>query len=273
LTQLNTTLIIIEKQINDIIVPSVSLKGDIRIKGDTYFFNEDTQTDFVSIDTSENFVGIGTNDRTANYSSNFATTSTGGDISRQNCVVSNYTYPVFIGERIAEVQPLRDISGVVIQDETITNNSVLFTNCTSLTARRKSNYYTIDELKELSTLYTPDAIAGPNIGSQLTYRYGADINFEIMDKSMVTRELGNIHMVIDDISNNNIKAGFGVSVIDVNNETNEPLEREVMYVNNDGVLHVDKIALGPDKDILSIRNESGVRILYINDTPIAQISF
>jgi hypothetical protein len=46
-----------------------------------------------------------------------------------------------------------------------------------------------------------------------------------------------------------------------------------MYVNNDGVLHVDKIALGPDKDILSIQNESGVRILYINNTPIAQISF
>jgi len=261
-TNSTTTLIVIEKQINQIIKPSLDIKGDFRVSGDAYFHDKMSNTDFVSIDTNEHFMGIGTNDRYANYSNN---------LLGQNCIVSNNKYPVFISERISEVPPTRDISGNIVIDNTINNHLVLFANKTSLTARRKSNFYTIDELKELSTYYTETSIASHNFGNTLKYRYGADINFEIMDKTLVSRELGNIHMVIDSIENNNIKAGFGVSVLDTTS-TGSAVEREIMYVNNDGVLHVEKIALGEDGDILTIQKINDIKMLYINNTPIAEIN-
>ena len=269
----SVTLILIEKQINEIIEPSLIVKGDLRINGDSYFHDETTNTDFVSIDTYERFMGVGTNERLVNYNNTY-TTTTLNNASKQNCIVSNNRYPVFIGERIAEVVPIRDDNAQIVIDDTINKNLVLFANKTSLTARRRSNFYTIDELHDLSTYYTTINIAGntENIGSTQKYRYGADINFEILDKTSITRELGNIHMVIDSIDNNNIKAGFGVSVVDTTN-TGDAVERELMYLNNDGVLHVDKIALGPDGDILSIKQSNGIKSLYINDVQITQINY
>lgn len=266
----NTTLILIEKQINEIINPSLNLKGDLRITGDSYFYDQTTNTDFVSIDTYERFMGVGTNERWTNYSNNY-TTTTLNNLSRQNCVVSNNRYPVFIGERISEVNPTRDDNENIVIDDKITKNLVLFANKSSLTARRKSTFYTIDELLDLSTYYTTTTIAGPNIGSTQKYRYGSDINFEILDKNQISRELGNIHMVIDSIDNKNIKAGFGVSVVDTT-DTGSAIERQLMYLNNDGVLHVDKIALGPDGDILSIQKNNNSKMLYINGVPIIQIN-
>jgi hypothetical protein len=218
-------------------------------------------------------MGIGSNVRYANYSNNY-TTTTFSDLSRQNCVVSNNKYPVFISERISEVAPTRDANENIVFDDIINNNLVLFANKTSLTTRRKSNFYTINELKELATYYTETSIAGPNLGTTLKYRYGADVNFEIMDKTLISRELGNIHMVIDDIEyyngNDIIKAGFGVSVVDTSN-TSAAIEREIMYINNDGVLHVDKIALGTEGDLLSIKFYDGFKQLFINDIPIVKI--
>jgi hypothetical protein len=257
------TLIFIEKQINEIIEPSVIVKGDLRITGDSYFHDQTTNTDFVSIDTHERFMGVGTNQRWVNYNNNNA--------SKQNCIVSNNNFPVFIGERIAEVIPTRDINKKIIIDDTISQNLGLFANKTSLTARRKSDFYTIDELYDLSTLYTTTIIAGPNTESTQKYRYGADINFEILDKNQISRELGNVHMVIDSIDNNNIKAGFGISVVDTA-DTGDAVERELMYINNEGVLHIDKIALGPDGDILSIQKINNIKMLYINDVLITQIN-
>ena len=61
-------------QINSIIKPSVDIRGDLRVKGDTYFHNDNTNTDFVSIDTNESFIGIGTNERYVNYSNNYIKT-------------------------------------------------------------------------------------------------------------------------------------------------------------------------------------------------------
>ena len=78
-------------------------------------------------------------------------------------------------------------------------------------------------------------------------------------------------MVIDSIDNNNIKAGFGISVVDTA-DTGAAVERELMYINNEGVLHVDKIALGPDGDILSIQKINNIKMLYINDVLITQIN-
>jgi len=267
----SVTLLLIEKQINEIIEPSVNVKGDLKIIGDAYFYDENTNTDFVSIDTYERFMGVGTNERLVNYSNKY-TTTTLNNLSKQNFIVSNNHFPVCIAERISEVIPTRDVNGNIVKNDTINNNLSLFINKTTLTGRRRSDQYTIDELYDLSTYYTTQTIAGPNIGSTQKYRYGPDINFEILDRSGITREIGNIHMVIDSIdSNKNIKAGFGVSVVDtaVNGSA---AERELMYINNDGVLHVDKIALGADGDILSIQQNNNVKMLYINNVPIAEIN-
>lgn len=267
----NVTLILIEKQINEIVEPSLNMKGDLRIIGDSYFYDQTTKTDFVSIDTYERFMGVGTNERWVNYSNNY-TTTTLSNLSRQNCIVSNNRYPVFIGERVSEVIPTRDDDNKIVINDTILKNLVLFSNKSSLTARRNSNFYTIDELLDLSSRYTTTTIAGPHPESIQKYRYGPDINFEILDKTQISREIGNIHMVIDSIDqNNNIKAGFGVSVVDTSN-TGDAIERELMYLNNNGVLQVDKIALGPDGDILSIKKNGDIKILYINEVPVTQIN-
>jgi hypothetical protein len=122
-----------------------------------------------------------------------------------------------------------------------------FSNRTSVTARRKSNYFTIDEMKEYAAKYTETALDGPNIGKIIKYRYGPDMNFEIKDSTNITREIGNIHMVIDDIVDNNIKAGFGINVVDKSDGI-MPIEREILYVSNQSVMDIEKINLGTDVD-------------------------
>ena len=100
----------------------------------------------------------------------------------------------------------------------------------------------INELYAMSKQYTTTKIAGPYIQQIQKYNYGADINFEIMDKSDITYNMGKIHVGIDDISNNKILAGFGFSVID-NTADNRTADRNLMYINNNGVMNIDKIIL------------------------------
>ena len=242
------TLISFEFKLNDIMCPSVSITGDCRINGDTYFCDANTNIDFVAIDTNQKFLGIGSNVRWVNYKNSYDTT-TRGNLSQQHFVTSGSVFPISTTERFAEIQPERDAitNNIINYPE---NSLVLFSNKTTLSARRSSKYYSINEMKEMAKLYTTTTLAGPHIGQQMKYRYGSDINFEILDNSRVSREIGNIHMVIDDISNNNILAGFGVSVLDTG-ENNSPIEREIMYVNNNGVLNIDKITLGTDTTDIS----------------------
>ena len=239
------TLISIELQINSVILPSVDIRGDLRIKGDTYFHNNTTDIDFMSVDTNDSFVGIGTNIRYANYSNNYITT-TNNDISKHNFIVSGTKYPVSVHERTAEILPDRDnTTGVIVN---YPNDKLpLFSNRTSVTARRNSDYYTASEMKEYAAKYKETALDGPNIGKQIGYRYGPDYNFEIKDSTTIVHELGNMHMVIDDISGNIIKPGFGISVADTNS-TGGVVERELLYINNKGVMDIDKINLGTDVD-------------------------
>ena len=240
----SVTLISIEIKINTIIQPSVDLKGDLRIKGDTYFHNDNTNIDFVSIDTSEYFVGIGTNQRFVNYSNNYITT-TNEDLSRHKFIISGNSFPISVHERTSEVAPERDSDGTISSYPL--NRISDFSNKTSVTSRRKSNYFTINEMKEYASFYKETAVDGPNIGKIISYKYGPDMNFEIKDSTNITRELGNIHMVIDDIDNNNIKAGFGVNVVDTS-INNKVVERGILYVNNQSVMDIDKINLGTDVD-------------------------
>ena len=267
-TSNSVTLIYIELQINTIIQPSVDIKGDLRIKGDTYFHSYETNTDFVSIDTADSFAGIGSNERYVNYSNNYLTT-TNEDLSRHKFIVSGNTFPISVHERTGEVAPIRDSSGTIISYPE--NRMSDFSNRTSVTARRKSNYFTIDEMKEYATKYKETALDGPNKGKTISYRYGPDMNFEIKDSTTITREIGNIHMVIDDIVDNNVKAGFGINVVDTSN-TGKAIEREILYVSNKSVMDIDKINLGTDVDkINTILLSASSNTLMINNTSLQTI--
>ena len=241
----SVTLISIELQINTVIQPSVDIRGDLRVKGDTYFYNSNTNSDFVSIDTNDSFVGIGTNERYVNYNFN-AITTTNNDLSKHKFIVSGNKYPVSVVERIAEIKPERDPT---------TNNIInypdselsYFTNRVGQVGRRKSSYYTIKELNEYSKKYTELQLSGPYKGKLQNFRYGIDYGFEIQDSSNITSQLGTIHMVIDDIDevNNIILPGFGIEVTDTLTDGTQT-SREVMYINNSGVMNIDKIKLGMD---------------------------
>ena len=75
--------------------------------------------------------------------------------------------------------------------------------------------------------------------------YGADISFEISDSTNVTKEIGNVQMGIESIdAAGNIKAGFGVKVVDVDSSGNSNIERNIMYVSNNGTLYINKIKFG-----------------------------
>jgi hypothetical protein len=76
------------------------------------------------------------------------------------------------------------------------------------------------------------------------YHYGADLTFEVKDKYNIIKEIGNISIGIDDITQNGeIKGGFSVCVVDTD-KTENPLERQILYVNNKSVLYVNEIMLG-----------------------------
>ena len=96
-------------------------------------------------------------------------------------------------------------------------------------------------------------------------------NFEIKDSTNITREIGNIHMVIDDIVDNNIKAGFGINVVD-KSETNGATEREILYINNQSVMDIEKINLGTDVNKINTVSLSAINhTLMINNTSLQTI--
>jgi len=266
----SVTLISIELQINTIIQPSIDIRGDLRIKGDTYFHNNNTNTDFVSIDTDDSFVGIGTNIRYVNYNFN-AITTTNNDLSKHHFIVSGNKYPVSVTERLAEIQPERD------SDNKITNYPEdalgYFTNRVGTVVRRKSNYYSIKEMNEYSKKYTEIALKGPYEGKRQITRYGIDYGFEIQDSSNISADLGTIHMVIDDVDevNNIILPGFGIEFSDTLNGIHSV--REVMYINNGGVMNVDQIKLGMDPTTSSnnVLLSASTNDLLVNSEPLTDI--
>lgn len=269
----SATLISIELQINTIIQPSIDVKGDIRIKGDAYFHNDNTNTDFVSIDTNDSFFGIGTSDRYVNYNFRTLTTTTTKDLSRHKFIVSGSTYPVSVTERFAEIKPERDpITNEIINYPDLRLN--YFANRVGVVGRRTSKYYSVNELYEYSKKYTTKMSSGPYKGQTKYYKYGIDYGFEIQDSSNITTQLGAIQMVIDSVDENNIiLPGFGVEYADTlpNGTT---FSRQALYINNDGVMNVDKIKLG----IVDLSNENKNVLLsgsnndlYINDISLQTI--
>ena len=235
------TLISLELQINSIIIPSLQLKGDMKIQGDAYFTNRtgsNNEDIYALIDTDKQFLGINTVQTVSNYANSYSTT-TNGSFAKNNVYITSRTFPNTIIERISETNTPSD------------ENYYRFKNFSTLSARRNSNLYTFEEIYNYSKQYTTTNAPGliNCYGTQTNkYHYGSDITYEIQDITNVVKEIGNTHIVIENIEKNSdgsttLRAGFGVSVVDtITDEYTQ--EREILHVDNNSRLSVNSIMLG-----------------------------
>ena len=235
------TLISLELQINSIIIPSLQLKGDMKIQGDTYFTNRTSSNNedvYAVIDTDKKFFGINTVQTVSNYANSYSTT-TNGSFAKNNVYISSNTYPNTIIERISE------------SNNPSESNYNKFKNFSTLSARRNSNLYTFEEMYNYSKQYTTTNAPGlvNCYGSvKNKYYYGADIAYEIQDITNVVKQLGTIHIGIENIEKNTdgsttLRGGFGVSMVDPL-PSGKVQQREILHVDNNSQLSVNSIMLG-----------------------------
>ena len=237
------TLYSFELQINKIIPPSFSLRGDSKINGDLYM-NDANDNNYVLIDTENKFLGVNTKEIFVNYSNTYSTT-TNGSLTKQNMVVKSKKYPVIVSERINE------------KTDPSFNNYQYFKNFSSSTLRRTSNLYGFDDMLENSKKYTtksidnlPNAFGPDKNGNYINrYHYGADLSFEIKSKENVIREVGDINIGIESIITREdgmeeLKGCFSVTMVDTDPVSNDAVERSILFVENNSTLHVNKIKLG-----------------------------
>ena len=214
-------IISLELRINNFIAPSVDIAGDLRVKGDMNLYDYTNGKNYVSVDTNLHYFGINTDERFINYKNKYTTTSNPYDAQYNTHIKSN-TYPNLVCERIQENASFL---------ESNPPNYKYFKNYSATTIKRKSELYTFAELYKYASLGN--------------LKYGVDMSFELCDKTDVTKEIGDIAMVIDKLdSKGDIKAGFSVNVVDNNPVTNETSERKILYVDNDSKLFVNSIKLG-----------------------------
>ena len=248
------TLISLEIQIKSIIIPSLNLKGDLQVNGDTYFSNGENTYAF--IDTQQKFMGVNSLEILNKYQTSIANINYSKlNLSKQNMVVSSSLYPNFVAERIPLgeiiVDPKTGVSRPNIQ-------SGFFTAVAPMTIRRTSNYYTFQEMYNYSQDYcnptykyiTPNP---PEFVSMLgkstketpiytKYIAGPSFVYEIKDNTGDTNILGRTFMGIDRITpTGTIKAGFGIQVNDYDNGSNY---RDLLYIDNNSQLSVNSIKLG-----------------------------
>jgi len=150
----------------------------------------------------------------------------------QHVVIKSQTYPNVVNSRIAE--NFRHMNSR-------TKNYYFFDQFSSATMRRESNLYSFAELED-------HTIDGSDI-EEKEKKYGADISFELTDKTKLTREIGNIGMVIDKIcENGEICGGLSVktkpNLVEINGKTVTKPGDTIMYVSSEGLLHISGIMLG-----------------------------
>lgn len=220
---------------SDILNYSLLVEGDVQINGDFIIKNYEKNNNYLVCDSINNFLGIGTDIRLIDYTFNYTTTNM-NKYSHHNIHILNKSYPVIACNRIQEkAEHTADINNI---------NPEYFGTYSSITAKRTSNLYTHREMYNYSLLLDEQKKAiNPN-DKISHFRYGSDISFEICDKNDKTQELGEIQMTIDNIDETGyIKAGFGVQVLD-NSQDFSSSQRQILYVNNEGTLFINKIVLG-----------------------------
>ena len=241
------TLLCNELRIQDIIKASLSVEGDARITGDLILTkkstdgNKSTDENYVSIDPDAEFFGVGTDERFINYSDMTYTTTDNPYGGRHNVNVLRSSYPVAVSDRIQE-NAVKIDSDIHIDDVSL-NAIEYFSSYSAFTVKRTSRLYTFDEMVKYAEQY--DKIAVPESDKVTHLRYGPDISFEVRDANDRTVEIGQVQMVIDRSDNGVLRGGFGVQVNDPEGEntTFENSRRNLMYVDNDSQLFVQKINL------------------------------
>jgi hypothetical protein len=247
------TLISLELQINSIVIPSLSLKGDLMVKGDSYF--SDGTKNYVFIDTQQQFMGVNSAEILNKYNTSIDNIKYSKlNLSKQNMVVSSNLYPNFVAERIPLGEQFVDDAG----NQQPNINSGYFSAVSAMTIRRTSNNYSFQDMFNYSQQYS-DPKAGhikPNpegVTSMLgkstketpictKYTAGPSFVYEIKDNTGATNILGRNYMGIDKMSSDGItKAGFGIQVNDIDNGSTY---RDLLYVDNDSQLSVNSIRLG-----------------------------
>ena len=232
------TIILLVLQIDTIIQPNLNLKGDLSVEGNSFFKN-DTGT-YLFVDTEKQFLGVNSLEVYGNYANTYSTT-TNGDLSKQNVCMTSKSYPNVVAERTND--PI----------DPSANDYFYFKNFSTFTARRTSNQYTYNELYDYSQKYTSTNRPGlynAYGSSNNVYRYGPDISYEIKDKTGVIKEIGDLHMVIESVDTDpttgfdNLRAGFGVAVVDTLFPSLLTQEREILHVDNNSCLYVNSIKLG-----------------------------
>jgi len=218
----------------------VNINGDTRMEGKLSLINDYNNTSHVTINPFNNYFGINTEEMSINYADKYITTSSIYNASH-NLVVYNNKYPNAVFAR---------------STESATDTTYkYFGSYSGLTVQRASNLYVYDNSSSFMDNVRSNNSQNYGITNGLmTYNnwnnykhYGADISFELRNRNGLTKELGQVKMVIDKIDeNNNICTGFGVQVVDntVNSENIEEKVKNLMYVNSDRQLFVDGVVLG-----------------------------
>lgn len=227
------TLIVPEFCLQDVLIPSLNVAGDAKVVGDLMI--SDATENFVSIDPVQKFVGINTDDRIINYPDRKYTTTTNADgkyDAKYHVHVKGKTYPVMVSERIQEVS---------------SQSPQYFGTCSGFTVKRTSELYDFADI--VTNANTQNSLEVALSDKVTKVKYGPDVSFEVCDKTNRTVELGNVQMTIDQTETKNgttyLKGGFGVQVIDPPaNTAAMSTNRNIMYVDNEGTLFINKINLG-----------------------------
>ena len=246
------TFISLELQINTIIKSSISLVGDMTIKGDAYFSDVNNKN-FVFIDTEKKFFGINSLEQTIKYKISY-----GYRFAKQKVVISN-DYPWNLVSEIITLDKL-SFNPFTGENEDFYIES-LFSPVEPNTLRRTSNVLSFEEMYNNATYETLVpigfyAINGLSTTEKLLKNrniYGTGINYEIKNNIDLIDKLGRTFMGIDNITNNNIRAGFGIQVVDVDNDS---IYRNILYVNNDSQLQVNSVSLAGN--ILSVDSDNNL---------------
>jgi hypothetical protein len=238
-------LLILEKSLNDLALPSVLLGGDTEVAGEFVVADKSNTangeiSNYAVIDPHNKFMGVNTDERDIFYTYKFNTITNSNTI-KQNLYVKNDKYPVAVFERLWESEEvdhstglfnIENGDGTTSEDPTYRGQ---FASFSALTAKRYSDTYDFRELYEYA--------------NKTDKKYGVDIAFEMRNLYMESQEIGHVGMVIDKTNDQanaetfdtTIQAGFLVTATEIT--TSGSSEKELLYVSNSGDLNVNSVIL------------------------------
>ena len=228
-------LSIMEFNVDDYLNQSIQMIGDFQMAGNLtlmnpisyfkYVNNEVALSDLkplISIYPEEEFIGIGSQKIFTQYALNYNTIDKQSNqvFAKNHVVISNPYYPNLVGERIAD--PTN-------QTET---DQYLKDNFSSFTVRRTTNKYTLEEIVELGN-----------------GKFGFDISYEVQDKYGVTYEMAESGVRVDSLKRFNNGINYPIpkyfwNYIDDANDKNNIITKDIMTLDSESRLTVDKIKLG-----------------------------